>query len=539
MVLHLRHLWERQHYQFFPMFIIALAGIAFSRSSSIPRIVPNAVTKPNPWKIQIPLLLLLVISLAAACWLTSPWFGMIAFLSFVLLFARNCGDLYPVALPLLLLIPLPFAMDTDVIMRLQRVSSIGASALLDTAGIRHVMSGNVLELADTKLFVAEACSGMGSAFLMLATASVYIVWKHLRTVVAIPLLCSAIVWAVAGNTLRIFLVAYSQSVGGPDLSHGLSHDLVGTATYSFSILMLILTEQALLFVFDPIPERRSNDQWIVSYGNTASRTLIQFWNRRTSMQSNFQQDLKANKSVTGISVQPMTFMAAMLPALLGFSVATASQFWPQSTTGSVASSLQFNSTTNSKFDSLPDDMFVDVTTNPQLLEFRTETSAAPPSDSTNEIRTKTWRLRISGIDITVALDGPYPTWHNAVQDYTHDGWKVSRCEFTRSPGIGNESSVVAKSELYRSTSEHALLLFGEFRTAGTPITAPASFTSTGISTALDAELASTESSGDDSIWRLQMFVQHTNEFDTATQEYWNQTFIELFRKVIDRWRQRP
>ena len=521
------------------MLFIALAGIAASRSSSFPRIAPNSITKPNPWKIHIPLLLLMVLSLAAAFWLTSPWFGMIAFLSFVLLFARNCGDLYPVALPLLLLIPLPFAMDTDVIMRLQRMSSIGASALLDAAGIQHLMSGNVLELADTKLFVAEACSGMGSAFLMLATASIYIVWRHLRTVVAIPLLCSAIVWAVAGNTLRIFLVAYSQSTGGPDLSHGWPHDLVGTATYGLSILMLILTEQALLFVFDPIPELRSNDQWIVSHGNTGSRTLIQFWNRRTSMQANFQQELKSNKGVTGISVQPMTFMAAMLPPLLGFSVATASQFWPQSTSASVASSLQFNATTNSNFDRLPDDLFSNATMNPQLLEFKNQPQVTLQSDSSNEILTKTWRLRISGMDVTVTLDGPYESWHDAVLGYTKDGWKVSQCDFVKSRGIGNGLSVVAKSELYRNTSEHALLLFGEFRTAGTPITAPASFASTGIATALDDELASTESSGDDSIWRLQMFVQHTNEFDTATQEYWNQTFIELFRKVIDHWRLRP
>ena len=85
-----------------------------------------------------------------ACWLNSPWFGMVACLLFLMLIARNCGNLYPVVLPLALLIPLPFATDTNLIMWLQRVSSIGASPLLDMAEIRHLMSGNVLELADRR-----------------------------------------------------------------------------------------------------------------------------------------------------------------------------------------------------------------------------------------------------------------------------------------------------------------------------------------------------------------------------------------------------
>ena len=329
---HLSHLWKRQHYQFYPMMIVALVGIAVSRWSSVPRIESRSATVAIGLRLKFPISLsiLMVLCLAAATWLNSPWFGTVACLTFVIMIVRNCGDLYPVALPLLLLIPLPFALDTNLIAWLQRVSSIGASALLDLADIRHLMSGNVLELPRRRLFVEEACSGIGSVFLMLATAAVYAVWKRMRTVVAIPLLVSAIVWAVAGNTFRIFIVALSDAKHGPDLSHGLPHDLLGTGTYCLSILMLVLTEQALLFVFEPIAERQSNGNWMVKYGDSVSTSLIHFWNRRTSSEASFLNERSNNRRVTGLAISPVMFMMALMPVLAVFSAVTGWRFWPQS-----------------------------------------------------------------------------------------------------------------------------------------------------------------------------------------------------------------
>ena len=461
---------------------------------------------------------------------------MVAFLMFVLLIARNCGELYSVVLPLLLLIPLPFGTDTNMVMRLQRVSSIGASSLLDSVGIRHVMSGNVLELADRSFFVAEACSGIGSVFLMLATAAVYVVWRRLRIVVAIPMLFSAVAWAVAGNTFRIFLVAVSHATGGPDLGQGMLHDLLGIVTYILSILLLFQTEQALLFVLDPIPETRANGQTEIKYGDSVSTSPVHYWNRRTSMESEFLNKRNLSRTLTGISVSPIVFFGSLIPVFVGFSIAAAWDFLPHAFNAANVSGKATDDSLTTKLASLPGDMFSQATMEPLLLDCRTQTRTSVKEIRFQGIHSRIWRLKITGTEIVAAVDGPFKTWHDPAQNYVSDGWKVLKRDFTRSPGIGNESSVVTQMELYLDTKDRALLLSGGFRQIGTPVSASASTTDEENSADAGDRFSG---AGDRDVWQFRLFVQHQAELDTATQNFWTQTFLELFQDVIDRWRPRP
>ena len=451
---------------------------------------------------------------------------------------RNCGDLYPVALPLLLLIPLPFALDTNLIAWLQRVSSIGASALLDLADIRHLMSGNVLELPRRRLFVEEACSGIGSVFLMLATAAVYAVWKRMRTVVAIPLLVSAIVWAVAGNTFRIFIVALSDAKHGPDLSHGLPHDLLGTGTYCLSILMLVLTEQALLFVFEPIAERQSNGNWMVKYGDSVSTSLIHFWNRRTSSEASFLNERSNNRRVTGLAISPVMFMMALMPVLAVFSAVTGWRFWPQSFAAPVTQvslPLDLPQTVNAKLESIPQHVFSATSAVPELLDDSTETRTNTSDHVRLGAHARTWTLTVSGVDVRVSINGSFESWHDARPVFVDDGWKILRSEAVRSPGIGNESSVVACTEFYRSDGDRLLLVFGEFNAKGVPVAVPANTDLFRISKRLsEQQLAVKEET-----WQFQMLVPHSREMDSPTRTFWTQTYLEMFEIILDRWRSQP
>lgn len=248
MFVHLSHLWRREHYQFFPMLLLAVLVLMRSRWAESR---PDG-SKRIELKLSTPLLLIAVIAMATALWLNSPWMGYLSSVLMLLLVFRNVPFGRSAVAPLLVLLPLPFALDGELIHGLQRVSSRGASALLDSVGIQHLMSGNVLELPDKTFFVEEACSGIGSVYLLLASAAIFASWKQLRLVVSVPLLGAAIGWAVAGNTFRIFAVAYAHDRHQLDLSEGTRHDLLGSATYLVSLILLLMTEQALLFLMEPV-----------------------------------------------------------------------------------------------------------------------------------------------------------------------------------------------------------------------------------------------------------------------------------------------
>ena len=113
-----------------------------------------------------------------------------------------------------------------------------------------------------------------------------------------------------------------------------------------------------------------------------------------------------------------------------------------------------------------------------------------------------------------------------------------RSDFAPSPGIGDGSLMVARAELYRGDSERALLLFGEFRNTGVPITVPAEFSVHGLSAGLLEQFSEAKAPGEPQIWQFQMFVPHTEELDSATRSFWTQTYLEFFREVLDRWSSR-
>jgi exosortase/archaeosortase family protein len=202
-------------------------------------------------------------------------------------------------------------LDGELVHGLQRVSSRGASALLDLASIRHLMSGNVLELSSKNFFVEEACSGIGSVFLLLASVAVYASWRQLRLVVTIPLLVSSVFWAVAGNTFRIFSVAWAHENLQLDLSSGSQHDLLGTGTYLMSLVLLFMTEQALLFLFEPIGPTvspKASD----TKTQTLAVTMSLLWDDLTTMDSEVRMERLLSRHVSGFRVTYDRFIALLI-----------------------------------------------------------------------------------------------------------------------------------------------------------------------------------------------------------------------------------
>jgi exosortase/archaeosortase family protein len=228
---------------------------------------------------------------------------------------------------LFVLLPIPFSMDSELVHGLQRISSSGASALLDFVNIPHLMSGNVLEVSDKNFFVEEACSGIGSVYLLVASAAIYASWRQLRLIVSIPLLISSVFWAVAGNTFRIFCVAWAHEEMKMDLSSGTMHDTLGAATYLLSLLLLVMTEQVLLFLFEPVPLLKS--EMALDARRQFATTIGTFWNRRTLMDPEIRVTKLLEEGASGFRVTRGLFCVLLMLLLCFGCAGNIWRYWPE------------------------------------------------------------------------------------------------------------------------------------------------------------------------------------------------------------------
>src|SRR5207253_77212 len=147
LLLHARALWERPHYQFFPLVIPGAALLAWRSCRRL------GALEPGDTKAATTLAVLGWGLLAVSILFVSSTAGAVAGLLTlaVALFTLGGRRLVLPALPawclLWLTIPPPRQLDYLLISKLQNVVSRWSSELLDIFGVFHRMDGNVVEVA--------------------------------------------------------------------------------------------------------------------------------------------------------------------------------------------------------------------------------------------------------------------------------------------------------------------------------------------------------------------------------------------------------
>lgn len=247
------------HYQFAPVFVVAIAVLALSRRSFTQPAPQNRI-RWQPLSVWLGLM-----ALGSATLFDSPWMACVS----LLLLADGLMPAFRMsrqALRLLwVLVPFPLGYDRTLILKLQSFSSQQAAYCLDAVGIPHLMSGNVLELVGKRLLVEEACSGLGSVYLLVAVAMLIVVVVQMRLVVAVPLVASAFAWAVAGNVLRIVVIAVAHAWYHKDLSVGWQHELLGVSTMLLSVGGIALTAVFLNSLMSPVSDAYDAESKISRY----------------------------------------------------------------------------------------------------------------------------------------------------------------------------------------------------------------------------------------------------------------------------------
>ncbi len=147
---------------------------------------------------------------------------------------------WPAVLFLGFMIPLPMSIETMARLPLQRLAAVASTYLLQTLGLPAVASGNVINLSEHPIDVAEACSGLrmlmtsfaltfGLAFILKRP-----VWERLIV------LASAVPIALAVNIIRIAVTGLCYEYLSPDLAEKFFHDIAGLLMMPMAVGLLWL-----------------------------------------------------------------------------------------------------------------------------------------------------------------------------------------------------------------------------------------------------------------------------------------------------------
>ncbi len=148
-------------------------------------------------------------------------------------------------LVLLLAIPIPAIVYTQITFPLQILASRLASAMLPLFGVPVLRDGNIIRLPAMSLEVAEACSGIRSLMSLLTLAIFYgdfldrSRWR--RTTLA---LASAPI-AIAANAVRIVGTGLAVQYWDPDQAMGFFHEFSGWVIFLVSLACLMAFDRAL------------------------------------------------------------------------------------------------------------------------------------------------------------------------------------------------------------------------------------------------------------------------------------------------------
>jgi exosortase D (VPLPA-CTERM-specific) len=169
---------------------------------------------------------------------------------------------------LLFAVPLPSVFNNALSLQLQFLSSELGVWVIRAAGISVLLEGNIIDLGNYQLEVAQACSGLRYLFPLMTLAFIAAslfrgpLWKRaVLFLVSVPI-------TVIMNSVRIGFIGITVEHWGPSMAEGALHDFEGWLVFMLSTGALILTALLLArlgpsrvkwqdaFNFDP-PARRA------------------------------------------------------------------------------------------------------------------------------------------------------------------------------------------------------------------------------------------------------------------------------------------
>lgn len=443
LIAHGNSLWQREHYQLFPL-VLVFAGIL-----AVPA-YKSAIASPathRERRIGFILLGLNWLMLAVAVVLDSPNLGALAF--WVLLGATAIGAggwrAFRAALPaliyLLLIIPPPLNLDGRLVTFLQSYTSRISSHVLDLIGVFHALNGVIVEVGDKKYEIERACSGISSLLSVLACSIFYVFWVKAHWLRGILLVLASVFWVLINNIVRVVAIVFFDTQFGIDLSKDEApfflHTMLGIVLFALTLGLIASTDRLLLFIGST-----------VKWGSDKSR-------------------FEAAPRASGAPVFSMTW-AGFATVAVAYGLLIAFQVGDRSFGGSTVPESRivagFNNYTGA---TMPDEIagWQKLTTPSSFTSMDREDLF-----DVHGAHSRSWRFQRGNLLGLISFDYPFPYWHDLRICYTMTGWSIEEGAQFRHPfpdGGGEVECYTAR--MSRPVERNAYLWFGEFDLNGRPV----------------------------------------------------------------------
>jgi exosortase len=165
------------------------------------------------------------------------------------------------AFPLLflfLMVPLPQSLVNVIAFPLQLIAAGIAVDALHLIGVPALLEGNIIHLANTKLFVAEACSGLRSLMALGTLGVVFAYFFRKNIIERLILVFSTIPIAILVNAFRVGLTGFLTHHYGTDAAGGAIHQFEGFVTFGLALALLMVEAWLLSMLWPKSWRARTN-----------------------------------------------------------------------------------------------------------------------------------------------------------------------------------------------------------------------------------------------------------------------------------------
>ncbi|MEO6725469.1 MAG: exosortase/archaeosortase family protein, partial [Blastocatellia bacterium] len=152
--------------------------------------------------------------------------------------------LFPIGL-LFFALPIPNILFNQIAFPLQLIASDYATRAIKLFGIPALREGNVIELAQIKLQVVEACSGIRSLMALAALTVVYLYFTETHWWRRIALVAAVMPIAVLANAARVAGTGLLAHYRGAQAAEGFLHNFSGLLIFLVAVLLLLAVAQLL------------------------------------------------------------------------------------------------------------------------------------------------------------------------------------------------------------------------------------------------------------------------------------------------------
>ena len=499
---HVCNLWIRPHYQFLVFLPVATGLLWWRGLTSLRQKWPDSqagIFRSDRPFIWAPWLFTCLLLLAFATWLRSPWLTMISFMlatlaALLLMFGRQgFSAMLPGWLMLIAGISLPGNLDVRLISQLRTITTNWSSAVLDYFGVLHRLSGNVIEIPGISLFIADACTGIHSLFVLLAAAFFLGLWQQRTVIHIVVLMVSTLGLVFIENVARVSLVT-ALCQYNPQFSEGWRHAMLGFILFGSSLL-LIFSMDALVCILIPVPDWRKVWRFLFVKGNGPEirRTPPKFWPLGNYLSR------------------------GLVPAYVAFAILGLIQLtWVPSRAQQMVQMMKKNPIEMKELgaEALPKEIRGWKQTN-----FETVTRIL--DDPMGEHSQK-WTYERDGKIIIVSMDYPYLRIHDLTLCYEGVGWQVR----SKSIQKGNAILPFATAILTQSLQEQAFLAHS--------LHTPDGLCEVAVDEELSlAQLYQKRFEYDRPWFQIQLLAMSPEQIDASLQEEFSGLFLDLRKQLLD------